>query len=360
MKGLVFFMAMFGVLGLRAQSIELFGFERQVQAAAFLPGDSLVVAYGVDFMDVDGKRQLGRKLIFWNAQSGALIREVELNQLRKIDHSGKELRGLLGLARISPDQSKLYLLGTQYQGSGTQIASVIHVYDLLNDSIKSFVIDSINRVTSFSINPSNQDELVCIYADESFRTCVGRHNLNIDSNMRRLKAYQHPWIPLACSFSSNNKHLFIGTGGGLRRGTLEVFDCASNKLMRTINLRENVTRILSTNERLYAVGESQTFVYRLDNFSNQGVNRNLIEQILTHSKSALLAPKHVEEMTKIRIQTLNNSGMLEWTSRFPMVQASFWESPNCIISIVEKDEFNQTEYNKRAPSLILVPLADFN
>jgi hypothetical protein len=73
MKRLVFFMAMFGALGLWAQSIELFGFERQVQLSCFLPGDSVVLAYGMDFMTVEGKRQLSRKVILWDANSGNKI-----------------------------------------------------------------------------------------------------------------------------------------------------------------------------------------------------------------------------------------------------------------------------------------------
>jgi WD40 repeat protein len=356
MKVLVFFMAMFGALGLRAQSIELYGFERQVQLTCFLPGDSVVLAYGLDFITSDGKRQLGRKVILWDANSGDKIRENNLSGLRTFKRNDRELQGILGVAKLSLDRQKIYILGTQYQAPGVQLASVIHVYHILEDSISSYVLDKEQRVTDFFINPANDNELACIYVNKEINSCLGKVNLSTDSGLQLIKTYKHPWIPLTCSFSEDNSRLFVGAGGGQRRGTVEIFDWNNRKVIRSIPTKENILRILSTKERIYAVGEQQTLFYRSDNFALVSTNRNLFEQLIPDLQRVILAPKHTEEMMSIRIMQLPSLRIMTASNKYPVTRSQYIPSAKKILSIVEKNEFNTSNFNAKAPSLIVTNL----
>jgi hypothetical protein len=356
MKRLVFFMAMFGALGLWAQSIELFGFERQVQLSCFLPGDSVVLAYGMDFMTVEGKRQLSRKVILWDANSGNKIREKNLSGLRSFKHNDRELQGILGVAKLSLDRQKIYILGTQYQAPGVQLASVIHIYHIVEDSISSCVLDKDQRVTDFYINPANANELACIYVNKEINACLGKVNLSTDSGLQLIKTYRHPWIPLTCSFSEDNSRLYVGTGGGQRRGSLEIFDWNNTKAIRSIPTIENILRILSTKDRIYAVGEQQTFFYRSDNFALLSTNGNLFEQLIPELQSVILAPKNIEEMLSIRIMQLPSLRIVTVSNKYPVTRSQYVPSANKILSIAEKDEFNTSNFNAKAPSLIVTNL----
>jgi hypothetical protein len=313
-----------------------------------------VAAYGLDFALVDGKKQRVRKVIVWDAVSGNILREVHLDHLQFFQENGKTWRGVLGEARFSPDAKSLYVLGTQYQNQGEQLATVIHVYDLLEDDVRSYVADRVNRITRIGIHPEKPNTVACIYMNKDLQHGVGYLNLSDGAGVQQLKTYKHPWIPLVCDFSTVDQRLYVGTGGGSRSGTLEIFNMANNKLLRTLTLRENVTRVLEDEQRVYVVGENQTWVYRKSNFFSLGTNRNLMEQVLPDEQAAVLAPKTIEEMKKIRLQDLVTSRILSWDVPFAVVRAQCTMDARHMLALVEKDEFNPATHTQNVPSVLII------
>lgn len=338
----------------RAQEIELFGFDRQVQTVTSCNEGKWIAGYGSDFIVHDGKRRLGRKLIIWDALTGKSIRTTDLTHLESIDIDGTNCRGILGKAKFSPDGDQLFIIGTQYQGKGTSVASVLHRVDLHHDLIESRVIDRTNRITDLFFHPSDSSEMVFIFQNEQYKSAVGTYRFPESQSIRQIKSYNDPTIPLSAAYSDDGKRLYVATGTSSGKGTLEIFSTTNNKLVKQIPLREHVSHIFTNEQTVYLVGTSGTFPLSEAQLSLGTPINQLYSGIDQSNSLVLLNPLKLYEMKKLRIRALSGGKELNYPVTQNCVSFHLVKNQRIILAIVERENQTNAGEPTNKPSIIIL------
>ncbi len=336
-----------------SQQLDLYGFERRVDFAGFVCGDSCVLGYGNDWMLVDGTRRLGRKLILWNAQNGEQLIQHALVDLEFVQVDGQKYRGMLGKAELSPDRKRLYILGRQYQGGGKQIQSLFHVYHIEQDSFSVEIVDADKQILSFQFNKNNQNMLTCIYLGSNSGIYVGKLDLRSDQGISQLRSYQQLVQPLSLAFSSCGRFLYIGLGINSKQGALEVFDIENNKMIKKLNTKEHVLGVFDFDNTIYCQGVESSMLYQKSSLKFLKSN-TLVLRNVSHSQGlAFVVPQKVEALSKIAIQNLKTGTTSTIELPYNLFESFFNGLGNQILSIVEKNEFDQSEDESQKPSLVI-------
>lgn len=354
MKNWVLSLSLFFVANvLWCQRVDLYGFDRRVEFADFVSGDSLILGYGNTWMLVDGKRRLGKQLILWNAENGEQIKVRSIIDREFLNIEGQKFMGLLRKAKLSPDRKRLYILGLQYQGGGRQIKSLFHVYHIDKDSFSYVIADPTKQILDFEFNSEDANKLSCIYIDDEPGIFVGLLDFTELSGIQQLRAYQQLVQPLSIHFSSCNRFLYIGLGINSKQGALEVFDLKTNKLIKKMNTKEHVLGIFDFNNVIYCSGVANSFWYNKSTFkyvkSNQHVLKNFSQ---THGKAFVVAQK-LEQLSKINIFDLKSAQISSIEMPFNLFESLFNAAGNQILSIVERNEFDQSDEELQKPSVVV-------
>lgn len=338
----------------KAQVIELFGFERQVQTVASCNEGKWIAGYGSDFVVHEGKRRLGRTLIIWDAMTGKPIRTTDLTQLETIDIEGANCRGILGKAKFSPNGDKLIIIGTQYQGKGTSVASVLHSVDLQNGLIESRVIDRANRITDLFFHPSDSSEMVFIFQNGQYKSAIGTYRFPESQSIRQIKSYNDPVIPLSAAYSDDGKRLYVATGTSSGKGTLEVFLTEQNKLVKQIPLREHVSYIFTNQQTVYLVGTAGTFPLSESNLSIGAPINLLFSGIDNENSLVLLNPMRLDEMKKLRIRAATGGKEQVYPISHNCVSFHFANNQRIILAIVERESQSNANSTTNTPSILIL------
>lgn len=328
-----------------------YGFNRQLICSSYIANDTKVLGLGQNWIEVNGQNRLAYQLTIWDTL-GQVLKTINLVDLENYDLNGIKFRGRLKSGQISPDRTKVYVLGSQYQANGQVISSIFHVYDIEEDRFSSKIISERDEITGFNFNSKDTSKIAVIYINKENKSEVGFWES--EKQLHKIKTYTDPIIPLSVSFGREKTHLLIGFGGVGMTGGVEIFDFNTQKLLKKISVKDHITSIHEWNDTYYFCGTTATYAYNSSSFSFKKKYLFDIESIDYELNLAILKPIHVEDIDKIRMLDLNTGKLSSIIDETSLSGLQFSINKKSILGIVGKSEFDKSEANLNGPSVKII------